>query len=222
MYTSDFKKAILFILSIVICFSMLFQTCEKPASPPRSIQSVQDSILFDKWKQERVEKQNLIRSFEYRISELQEQNHQLQQSVIEQKQHLEQSREKSGQSRSRLHRVVRQWLTTDSVASDTVVPLLEQTELASFQNDLACDSLIASLEESLATQDSVIRLQDHVAGELKTQLQQQEVVTQTLSAELDKSIRNERKKSRQVKWLGRGIILLGGIASGVFIVQNVR
>lgn len=222
MYTSDFKRAIIFILSIVVCFSMLFQTCEKPASQARSPQKTQDSILFDKWKQERIEKENLIISFEQKIGHLQHKNDELRQSVIEQKQQLEQSRKRSNQTRLRLHQAVVQLLTTDSVASDTISPLLEQTESASLQNDMACDSLIQSLEETAAIKDSVINLQQTVSTELKSLLQQQESVNQALSAELDKSIRKERKKSRQVKWLGRGLILLGGIASGVFIVQKVR
>lgn len=222
MYTSDFKRAIIFILSIVVCFSMLFQTCDKPASQTRSPQKIQDSILFDKWKQERIEKENLIISFEQKVGELKQKNDELQISVTEHKQQLEQSRKRSNQTRFRLHQAVTQLLTTDSIASDSISPLLEQTELTSLQNDVACDSLIQSLEETVAIKDSVINLQQTVSTELKSLLQQQESVNQVLNAELDKSIRKERKKSRQVKWLGRGIILLGGIASGVFIVQKVR
>lgn len=222
MYTSDFKRAVLFILSIIICFSMLFQTCEKPTSQTRSKQELQDSILFDKWKQERIDKENLIISFEQKIGHLQHKNSELQQSVIEHKQRLEQSRARSNQTRFRFHQAVTQLLMTDSIASDSISPLLEQTEIASQQNDMACDSLIQSLEETASVKDSIISLQETVTTELKSQLLQQESVNQVLSSELDKSIRKERKKSRQVKWLGRGLVLLGGIASGVFIVQKVR
>ena len=222
MYTSDFKRAIIFILSIVVCFSMLFQTCEKPASPGRSPQKIQDSILFDKWKQERIEKESLIIAFEQKIGHLQRQNSDLRQSVIEQKQSREQSRKRSNQTRLRFHQAVTNLLANDGIASDSISPLLEQTELTSQQNDIACDSLVQSLETSVTVKDSIICLQETVATELKSQLQQQESVNQVLSSELDKSIKKERKKSRQVKWLGRGLILLGGVASGVFIVQKVR
>lgn len=222
MYTSDFKRAIIFILSIVVCFSMLFQTCEKPASQARSPQKIQDSILFDKWKQERIEKESLIIAFEQKIGHLQRQNSDLRQSVIEQKQSLEQSRKRSNQTRLRFHQAVTNLLANDSIASDSISPLLEQAELTSQQNDTACDSLIYSLEASVTVKDSIICLQETVATELKSQLLQQESVSQVLSVELDKSIKKERKRSRQVKWLGRGLILLGGVASGVFIVQKVR
>lgn len=222
MYTSDFKRAVIFILSIVVCFSMLFQTCEKPASQSRSKQELQDSILFDKWKQERIDKENLIIAFEQKIGHLEHKNDELQQSVIEHKQRLEQSRVRSNQTRFRFHQAVTQLLTRDSIASDSISPLLVETELASQQNDMACDSVIQSLEETAVVKDSIINLQQAAASELKSQLLQQESVSQALSSELDKSIRKERKKSRQVKWLGRGLVLLGGIASGAFIVQKFR
>lgn len=222
MNTSIFKRGVSLAVAIALVIALLFQTCEgkqKHSAPPSP---TQDTTFYSQWRHEKKEKKALIDGYEKKIAQLQKENTALSQTVLQSKAQLKSSRTLAQQSQARLHQAIIDLVGTDSLRADTMVTLLENSETASLQNDNACDTVIEVLERRIINRDSVIELQTATEIELLALSQKQEMINLHLEQQLDKSVKQERKKSRQVKWLGRGIILLTGIATSLFIIQKVR
>jgi hypothetical protein len=86
-------------------------------------------------------------------------------------------------------------------------------------SELACDSLIGSLEKGIQLRDSTLVLQEHLTKELRSITNQQTLQNEYLMNQLQLSLKQQQSKDKQNKWLKRGLLILGGFTSSLLIIH---
>jgi hypothetical protein len=178
-----------------------------------------DTLFLNQWRKEKVEKTKLITSYENSIRKLQFAKDSLLKDVQLKKQSIASFRFKT----ARYEDLLREHLASSDTVNRKEAKLMLDSLLVSQSNsDTACDETIHQLETVIVNRDSVIALHETVEFNLKEIQKTNELETTFLTAQLNDSKKNLRRKTRQNKILAGGLILLSGIASSLLITQHLK
>lgn len=209
-----------FALLIISCVFML-ATCQfKGCKDERKSElNATDTLFLNQWRKEKVEKTKLITSYENSIRKLQFAKDSLLKDVQLKKQSIASFRFKT----ARYEDLLREHLASSDTVNRKEAKLMLDSLLVSQSNsDTACDETIHQLETVIVNRDSVIALHETVEFNLKEIQKTNELETTFLTAQLNDSKKNLRRKTRQNKILAGGLILLSGIASSLLITQHLK
>jgi hypothetical protein len=108
------------------------------------------------------------------------------------------------------------------LVGDSILPIVDSLFLSQKQNDTSCDETIEVLQSIVANRDSSIEFQKSIEINLKELQLEQELKNQSLTAQLNKAFKDQRKKTRQNKLLSGGLLILTGITTSLLISNSLK
>lgn len=209
-----------FALLIISCVFMLttcqFKGCKDES---KSELNTTDTLFLNQWRKEKAEKAKLISSYENAIRKLQNGKDSLLKDVQLKKQSIASFRFKT----ARYEDLLREHLANSDTVNRTEAELILDSLLISQSNgDTACDKTISQLETVIVNRDSVIALHEKVEFNLKEIQKTGELEITFLTAQLNDSKKNFRRKTRQNKLLSGGLVLLTGLTTSLLITQHLK
>jgi hypothetical protein len=207
------------ISAILFCICML-ATCEftKQIGSSTDVNST-GTLFLNQWRREKVEKQNLITSYERRIDKMQRTKDSLLQVVSEKKQNISALRFKVKYFEDQLKESISKTGTQSVNVSENLLDSLVITENKS---DTACDETIHTLEKVVSNRDSVIAFHQQVEINLRDVQKNQELNTTYLTEQLNTALKSDRKKARQNRLLAGGLLILSAFSSALLLTQHLK
>lgn len=207
-----------FVLLIISCVFMLttcqFRGCDKEKT---NTAETSDTIFLNQWRREKSEKINLIKSYELRITGMQQTADGLRNQITENKQSISGLRFKVKYFEDQLRNTLG---STDS--SRQGISFLDSLSIAQNGSDSACDETIHNLERLVCNRDSVIDAHRHMEQSFK-EIQQRDLLnTEYLTQQLNDAVKRNRRKTRQNKFLAGGLLLLTGISTSLLVTQHLK
>lgn len=106
--------------------------------------------------------------------------------------------------------------------SSEITPLVNSYVEIQRQKDSACVESIVNLETVIASQDTVILIQNKEKDNLKELQRQQELQAINLTEQLNVAYKQQRKAAIKSKLLSGAVIILSGFASALLINQSLK
>lgn len=178
-----------------------------------------DTLFLNQWRKEKVEKTKLITSYENSIRKLQIGKDSLLKEVQLKKQSIASFRFKTAHYEDLLREHL---ASSDTVNKKVAELLLDSLLISRNESDTVCDETINQLETVIVNRDSVIDLHEKVEFNLKEIQKAGELEITFLTAQLNDTKKDLRRKTRQNKLLSGGLILLSGIATSLLITQHLK
>lgn len=209
-----------FALLIISCVFMLatcqFKGCKDES---KSELNTTDTLFLNQWRKEKAQKTKLITSYESSILKLQIGKDSLLKDVQLKKQSIASFRFKT----ARYEDLLREHLaSSDTVNRNEAELILDSLLISQSNSDTACDEAIRQLETVIVNRASVISLHEKVEFNLKEIQKTGELEITFLTAQLNDSKKDVRRKTRLNKLLSGGLILLSGIATSLLITQQLK
>jgi hypothetical protein len=209
-----------FVLLIISCVFMLttcqFKGCRDES---KSELNTTDTLFLNQWRKEKAEKTKLITSYENSIRKLQIDKDSLLKDVQIKKNSIASFRFKTAHYEDLLREHL---ASADTLNRNEAELLLDSLLISQSKSDTACDETINQLEIVIANRNTVIDLHERVEFNLKEIQKTNELETTFLTAQLNDSKKDLRKKTRQNKLLSGGLILLSGIVASLLITQHLK
>jgi hypothetical protein len=211
------KTAIVSLILFCVC---LLATCEftKQTGSSTNANST-DTLFLNQIKREKVEKQNLITSYEKRIDKMQKSKDSLLHEVSEKKQSISALRFKVKYFEDQLKESISK---TDTQSVNVSEGLLDSLVITENKSDTACDETIHTLEKVVSNRDSVIAFHQQVEINLRAIQKNQELNTTYLTEQLNAALKADRKKTRQNRLLAGGLLILSAFSSALLLTQHLK
>ncbi len=222
MKTLNIKNGIIAGLVLIIITLFVFNCNGKSSKTDDNPALTQDTIFLSQWRKERKEKQALVQTYEKKITELQQKNKTLQQSAQQSKQQLYSYRKKADSVQVLLQNAIHYFAKKDSSINDTITPLIHELSSIRDSSDTQCDTTIARLEKGILNRDSILVLQKQIETQLRDFNEEQTLQNSYLTNQINIAYKQQKKKSRQVKLLSGGILILSGITTSILLIHSQR
>ncbi len=206
----------LVIISIIMMATCGFNGCDKSTSEVQT----SDSIFLNQWRREKAEKLFLIKESENKLAELQNRNDSLNTLVKKEKQNISALRFKAKYFEGQLTQVFNQSDTCPD--KEKIIGLFDSLIVAKNASDTVCDNTIETLENVIAIKDSALSVHQKIELNLKEINNGQELTTRYLSEQLNVSMKESKRQSRQKKWLTAGMLVLTGITTSLLISKALK
>ena len=222
MKTEKIKNGIIAGLVLIIITLFVFNCSGKSSKTDDNPALTQDTIFLSQWRKERKEKQALVQTYEKKVTELQQKNKTLQQSAQQSKQQLYSYRKKADSVQVQLQTAIHYFAKKDSSINDTITPLIHELSSIRDSSDRQCDTTIALLEKGILNRDSILVLQKQIETQLRDFNEEQTLQNSYLTNQINIAYKQQKKKSRQVKLLSGGILILSGITTSILLIHSQR
>ena len=208
---------------LILVISVLLFKCNtgnKTLEPEINPVLFKDTVFLNQWRKEKKEKQALLKNYETKISELQNENKKLNQSFQKSKQQLFAYRNKADSLQKYLQSSLLRFSVKDSSINDTIVPLITKLNELDTEKDKQCDTAIALYEKEICKKDSIINYQQKIEVQLKEFNTEQDLQNTFLTNQLNTVYKQQKKKNRQTKFLSIGMLFLTGVVTSYVFIQT--
>lgn len=218
----NFKNGIIAGLLILILALLLFKCNGKSTNEEVNPVVYQDTIFLSQWRKERNEKQQLMKVYEHKMTDLQNENKQLCKITKQSKQQLFVYRNKADSIEHLLNSSLENLSLRDSCVNDTIIPLVYELNTTHANENKQCDTTISLLEQTICSKDSILYLQKQIETQLRNFNEEQTLQTDYLSHQLTIHYKEQKKLNRQSKLQKGGILILSGISTSLLLLQLTK
>lgn len=210
MDTSKIKSGIIALLFLaVVCLA----TCELRKKHSTEIADGYGQELAARWVNE---KESMVSQYENKIGRLQQAKDSLWFLVKVGKVKTVGIRLKRNGFDDRLKQVT-QGAILIPVVRDSIIPLVDSLIVSQLASDSACDETVTRLETIVGNRDSSLQFHKQIEDKLRDIQKEQDLKNKYLSDQLEIAFKEQRRKTKQNKFLSAGLLFI----SGVFVASLI-